>query len=196
MPRNGDICTPLTAIQYCSGDPTPADPADPAAPVIPDVTLTDIASFAPAKPTISNEPAGLGVVGMPTNFVSSAAEHAVGGRLFDTWDVVVHFVPAGFRFDYGDGTSQTSTSGGAAWADLGQAEFTPTATSHVYTGKGTFDASVTVLYAAVVEFGGGVWRPVAGYVQATTGGYGVRIVEVHTALVDKTCLENPAGPGC
>ena len=31
---------------------------------------------------------------------------------------------------------------------------------------------------------------------STTGGYDVRVVEVRTALVDKTCAENPRGPGC
>lgn len=190
---NTDNCTPLTTTQFCSGDPAAADPA---APAIPDVTLADIATFTPTSPTLENEPAGLGVVGMPTNFVSSASEQTVAGRLFDTWDVVVHFTPAGFRFDYGDGTAATTTTGGATWAALGQAEFTPTATSHVYSARGTYPASVTVLYSAWVDFGGGTTRSVAGYVESTTGGYDVRVVEVHTALVDKTCVENPAGPGC
>jgi hypothetical protein len=53
-----------------------------------------------------------------------------------------------------------------------------------------------VQYAASVDFGTGSWRPVAGLVSATAGGYDVRVVEVRTALVDKTCAENPAGPGC
>lgn len=192
---NTDNCTPLTTTQFCSGSIT-ADPADPAVPAIPDVTLADIATFTPTGPTLENEPAGLGVVGMPTNFVSSASEQTVPGRLFDTWDVVVHFTPAGFRFDYGDGISATTTTGGASWAALGQAEFTPTATSHVYSARATYPASVTVLYSAWVDFGGGITRSVAGYVESTTGGYDVRVVEVHTALVDKTCVENPAGPGC
>lgn len=192
---NTDNCTPLSTTQFCSGSIT-ADPADPAVPAIPDVTLADIATFTPTGPTLENEPAGLGVVGMPTNFVSSASEQTVPGRLFDTWDVVVHFTPAGFRFDYGDGISATTTTGGASWAALGQAEFTPTATSHVYSARAMYPASVTVLYSAWVDFGGGITRSVAGYVESTTGGYDVRVVEVHTALVDKTCVENPAGPGC
>jgi hypothetical protein len=53
-----------------------------------------------------------------------------------------------------------------------------------------------VLYSASVDFGSGLWRPVPGFVEATTGGYDVRVVEVHTGLVDKTCVENPHGPGC
>jgi hypothetical protein len=162
--------------------------------VLPDVTLADLASFVPARAALTGEPAGLGVVGMPTNLVAQASEQLIPGSLFD-YDVVVRFVPAAFRFDHGDGTSQTASMGGSTWAALGQAEFTPTSTSHVYRARGTYDVSVTVLYRASVDFGTG-WRPVDGYVEATTAGYGVRVVEVHTALVDKTCRENPTGPGC
>jgi hypothetical protein len=162
--------------------------------MLPDVTLADLASFVPARPALTGEPAGLGVVGMPTNLVAQAPEQLMPGSLFD-YDVVVRFVPAAFRFDHGDGTSQTASTGGSTWAALGQAEFTPTPTSHVYRARGTYDVSVTALYRASVDFGTG-WRPVDGYVEATAAGYGVRVVEVHTALVDKTCLENPSGPGC
>lgn len=170
--------------------------AEPAAPVIPDqVTLADIASFTPARPAVSGEPSGLGVVGMPTNVVAAASTQTLAGTLF-TFPVTVTFVPASFRFDFGDGTGLTSASGGTSWASLGQADFTPTSTSHAYAVRGTYNVTVTTLYSASVDFGGGQIRQVPGYVEATTGGYSVRVVEVHTGLVDKTCLENPAGPGC
>lgn len=177
---------------------TIADPiaAAPVAPTIPDqVTLADIASFVPARPAVSGEPSGLGVVGMPTNVVASASTQNIGGTLF-TFPVTVTFVPSAFRFDFGDGASLTSPSGGASWASLGQAEFTPTFTSHAYSARGTYAVTVTTLYSASVDFGGGQIRQVPGYVEATTGGYEVRVVEVRTGLVDKTCLENPSGIGC
>lgn len=184
--------------------PAPAEPAtcpldrcdllyDVAAP--PDVTLADLASFRPARPSLGGEPAGFGVVGMPTNVFAAASEQRIPGSLLG-WDVTVRFVPAGYVFDYGDGTVARTTSGGASWQSLGLAQFTPTATSHVYAARGTFPVAVTVEYAASVDFGSGVWRPVAGFVTATTAGYSVRVVEVRTALVDRTCLENPRGPGC
>jgi hypothetical protein len=162
---------------------------------LPDVTLADLVSFVPARPILQGEPAGLGVVGMPTNLVATASAQLIPGRLLD-YDVIVQFTPAAFRFDYGDGTGQRSTTGGSAWSTLGQAQFTPTSTSHAYAVRGTYGASVTVLYSAAVDFGAGRWRPVAGYVEATTGGYDIRVVEARTALVDRTCVENPSGPGC
>ncbi|MDQ2671034.1 MAG: hypothetical protein M3Y31_10410, partial [Gemmatimonadota bacterium] len=178
----------------CAADPDPMCRDSYAVGLLPDITLADLASFVPARPALTGEPTGLGVVGMPTNLVAQASEQRIPGTLLD-YDVVVRFVPAAFRFDHGDGTSQTASSGGSTWSALRQAEFTPTPTSHVYASRGTYDVSVTVLYRASVDFGSG-WRPVDGYVEATTSGYGVRVVEVHTALVDKSCLENPSGPGC
>ena len=132
---------------------------------------------------------------MQTNVLASASEQRIAGTLLG-WEVTVRFVPAAFVFDYGDGVTARSMSGGASWQRLGQAQFTPTPTSHVYRERGTYPVSVSVQYAASVDFGSGTWRPVAGYVTATTTGYGVRVVEVRTALVDRTCLENPRGPGC
>ncbi|MCH6229775.1 hypothetical protein MK786_03385 [Microbacterium sp. CFH 31415] len=162
---------------------------------LPEVTLADLASFRPATPQLTGEPAGFGVVGMPTNLVGAASEQRLSGTLLG-WDVTVRFVPAEFVFSHGDGTSATTTTGGASWARLAQAQFTPTATSHVYGERGTYPVSVTVRYAASVDFGTGLWLPVDGFVTAASGDYDVRVVEVRTALVDETCRENPSGPGC
>ena len=46
----------------------------------PEVTLADLASFRPAAPTLGGEPAGFGVVGMPTNVMATASEQRIAGR--------------------------------------------------------------------------------------------------------------------
>jgi hypothetical protein len=161
----------------------------------PDVTLADLASFRPARPSLDGEPQGFAVLGMPANLVAAASTQHIPGTILG-WYVTVRFVPARFVFTYGDGGSATTSTGGASWERLGLAQFTPTATSHVYAHRGTFPVSVAVEYSASVDFGSGTWRPVAGYVTASTGGYDVQVVEVRTALVDRTCGENPRGPGC
>ena len=161
----------------------------------PDVTLADLASFRPAQPTLAGEPAGFGVVGMPTNLLASASEERIPGSVLG-WDVTVRFVPVANVFDTGDGTTTRAATGGSPWTSLGQGQFTPTATSHVYRERGTYGVSVTVEYAASVDFGSGIWRPVPGVVRAQAAGYDVRVVEVRTALVDRTCDEDPTGPGC
>lgn len=206
----GSLTEPGSGGFEAPAPPRGSDPVPPAAPVdpcplnrctmtyevvvFPAVTVADLVSFVPARPSLTGEPTGLGVVGMPTNLVAAASTQLIPGRLFDR-DVVVQFTPAAFRFDHGDGSSATASTGGASWTALGQADFTPTATSHVYRERGTYPVAVTVLYSAAVDFGAG-WRAVPGFVQATTGGYDVRVVEVRTALVQRTCLEDPVGPGC
>lgn len=162
--------------------------------VIPDVTLADLASFRPAAPGFSIEPGGLGVAGLPTNLVATASTHSIPGTLFDR-PVTVHFSPARFTFAHGDGTSATASNGGATWAALGQAQFTPTSTSHVYATPGTYAVTITVGYSAVADFGT-FERPVTGLVTAGTGPQNVRILDARTALVDQTCVENTSGPGC
>jgi hypothetical protein len=160
----------------------------------PEVTLADLASFRPATPTLTGQPQGFGVVGMPANIVAAASEQQIAGTILG-WDVTVRFVPAAFVFDYGDGATARTRTGGASWEQLGQAQFTPTSTSHAYRSRGTYPVTVTVQYAPSVDFGGG-WRSVPGFVSASAGGYEVQVVEVRTALVDRTCAEDPSGPGC
>lgn len=161
---------------------------------IPDVTVDDLAAFRPAGPAVGGEPAGFGVAGLPTNLVATASEQLIPGTILD-WDVVVRFTPVGFVFDHGDGTSAQSDTGGRTWAQLGQPQFSPTATSHVYAARGSYTVSATVQYAASVDFGTG-WRDVPGVVSVGGGSYPIRVVEASTALVDLSCVENPTGPGC
>ncbi len=157
-------------------------------------TLADVASFAPAASALADEPDGVGIVGMPMNFVVNASSHVATGTLFDL-PVTVTFVPASFVFSHGDGTARTSATGGRSWAALGQAQFSATATSHAYAARGTYSASAVVQYSATVDFGnGGI--PVPGLLEVRTGASTVEILEVRTALVERTCLENPGGPGC
>jgi len=159
-----------------------------------DVTLTDVASFAPAPLPLTDEPDGVGIVGMPVNFVIDASSTTQHGTLFDL-PVAVRFTPASFTISPGDGTSYRTTTGGASWNTLGAAQFTATPTSHAYPARGTYTATATVHYAAAVDFGNG-WIPVPGTLDITTSATTLRIVEVHTALVDRTCTEDPSGPGC
>lgn len=163
---------------------------------IPYPTLADLARFTPQPPTLTGEPYTAGVIGKPTNFLSTASTHTLTGALFG-YPVSVQFTPVSYTFDYGDGTTATVTDAYDSWIDAGLPQFTPTDASHVYSAKGEFDVSVTVAYSATVNFtGSGAWLPVDGYVRATASGYDVTIYEVVTALVDKDCNEDPNGIGC
>ena len=160
----------------------------------PDVTAADLASFRPARPSLTGEPTGFGIVGAPTNVVAAASEQYMSGTLLG-WDVTVRFVPAGYVFDYGDGSTARSATGGRAGQPRAGAvhpdrhEPCLPRARHV---PGERDRAVR----GIRRFRIGHWRPVTGLVTATSGGYDVRVVEARTALVDQTCGENPGGPGC
>ena len=157
-------------------------------------TLTDVASFAPASVPVVDEPDGIGIVGMPMNFVAATDTHQSTGALFGL-PVTVRFTPDSVLFTYGDGDTRTAPTGGHTWVQLGLAQFSPTPTSHTYTERGTYTASAVARYTAEVDFGEG-WITVPGLLEIPTTATTVSIVEVRTALVDRTCLEDPHGPGC
>lgn len=163
-------------------------------PDIPSVTITDLVRFAPAGSVLTGEPNNVGVAGLPTNFVTAASTQTVAGELFG-FPLSVRFTPVAYDFIYGDGATSTSTTGGASWVDLAQAQFTPTDTSHAYRERGTYIAQVNVRYSAEVDFGAG-WFPIAGQVTANGAPQEIRIFEAHTALVAFTCAEAPHSPGC
>lgn len=163
-------------------------------PGLPPITITDLASFSPAKGTLLGEPDNLGVAGLPTNFVTEAETHIRSGELFG-FPIDVRFTPVSYTFHYGDGESDTTSSSGSSWESLGQAQFTPTDTSHTYTDRGTYDARVDIAYTAEIDLGVG-WFPIDGRLDIPGPTQQIRIFEAHTALVAHTCAELPSAPGC
>ncbi|MEV7620178.1 PKD domain-containing protein [Microbacterium sp. NPDC089321] len=182
----------------CWQNSIPGEEAEPEkgeeSPGLPPIAITDLATFAPAEGRIVGEPDSLGVVGLPANFVTEASPHVRSGDLFG-FPVDVRFTPVSYTFDYGDGETRTSSSPGASWASLGQAQFTPTDTSHTYSERGTYDARVDIAYAAEIDLGAG-WFPVEGQLDIPGPTQQIRIFEAHTALVARTCAEQPTAPGC
>lgn len=175
-------------------DPEEAEQASPDEPSLPAVTMTDLAAFAPAPVAAIGEPGNVGIAGMPTNFVAAASAHTRTGTLFG-FPISVRFSPVGYDFDYGDGARVSTATGGETWTSLGQAQFTPTSTSHVYQERGTYLADVDVRYSAEVDLGIG-WFPVAGELTTDGPDQEIRIFEAHTALVAFTCEQRPSAPGC
>lgn len=194
-----DACVAANASAWAPGDAPPADDdADPAPDeggyVIPPVTLTDVATLAPPAGTTLTEPDGVGVVGLPMNFIAPGQASTASGELFG-FPVTARFTPTEYVFDYGDGTVRVLGTPGRTWAALGQAQLTATDTSHTYSERGTYTAAITTRYAAEVNFGGG-WIPVAGLLELTADPIEITIYESRTALVELTCTEDPDGPGC
>ncbi|MET3511453.1 hypothetical protein [Plantibacter flavus] len=167
-----------------------------AAPAAQPVTIRDVASFAPAAPTVATEPAAWGVRGLHTNVIAGASGHTRTGTLLGQV-AEVHFIPVGFTFDYGDGEHATVRTGGSSWATLGLAEFSKTPTSHRYTSVGTKTITVDVEYAAEYRIGDSGWLPVIGTLPIPTEEpHTVQIVRNSTIGVDKPCRPGTPAIGC
>ena len=166
----------------------------PDAPVAP-ITLDDIATFRPVIGGSGMEPNGWIVTGLDTNFFSSASTHVVTGVLLDA-PAAVRFTPRSWLFDYGDGSSARTATGGASWAVLGVREFDPTATSHIYASPGTFTIDIAVQFGAEYSLDGQGWTAISGTLSVPAARFTATAGDAKTVLVARDCLANPSGPGC
>lgn len=183
MGENVDECPPPPPPP---GEPLEAESFDP-------ITLSDLAAFRPLVGELVVEPDGWGVVGTPTNFYATAETHTMSGELFDV-PIEVRWTPTSYVFDYGDGISETSTASGTAWRGP-EESWTETGTSHTYASRDDVTASLTVVFTAEVDAGGG-WFPVPGTLPVAAPSVPVKIFEVGTVLSNGDCMENPMAAGC
>ena len=159
------------------------------------ITITDIASFAPAPGGNNMEPNGWIVVGLYTNFYSDGGVRVVDGTLLGQ-PAAVRFIPQSWRWSYGDGSAKSSATPGASWAAQGLQEFDATATSHVFAHAGTYAIDLTVRYTAEYQFAGSGWVPIAGTLERPANRIVATASDASTVLVNRDCRQNPAGPGC
>ncbi len=168
------------------GEPLPEAAADP-------ITMSDLAAFRPLVGELVVEPDGWGVVGTPTNFYATAEAHTMDGELFDV-PIRVRWTPSSYVFDYGDGSVEETEASGAAWRGP-EESWTETATSHAYATTDDVRASVTVVFTAEVDAGGG-WFAVPGTLPVEAPAVDVKVFEVDTVLTNGDCMANPSGAGC
>ena len=159
------------------------------------MTLRDIASFRPAAPDNGMEPGGWAIEGLPANFVAGASVQVVSGTLLGQ-PADVRFTPVGYRWTHSDGAVVEGDGPGATWAALGQREFSPTATSHVYASAGEYTVDLSVVVRAEYRFAGSPWRSIAGTLSLAGAPQRVLVGEFDTVLTQGDCLANPSGPGC
>jgi PKD repeat protein len=161
----------------------------------PVVTTREVAHLVPGVGAQGMEPKGWMVVGLPTNFYADVAPSVVSTTLLGS-SAEVRFTPVSFVWDHGDGSTKTSASGGAPWAALGAAEFSETATSHVFVRPGEYTISLTVQYSAEYRIGGGAWRMLAGTVPSTSPPITASAKTAKTVLAADDCRRLHPSPGC
>jgi hypothetical protein len=159
------------------------------------VRISDLASFHPAAPSTSPEPNGWGVVALDVNFVANAPTQTLDGVLLGH-PAQVRFMPVGYSWSFGDGATLETSTPGSSWAALGVDEFTPTATSHRYDDRGTYQVRLVVTYRAEYRLGGQAWNDIVGTLPLSAEPRSLTIGDAKTVLVDRDCATDPSGPGC
>lgn len=182
--RPGQVPSP--APQHVSSDNYVSAPA---------VTIVDIASFVPNDASISSEPVQFAIVGLPVNLIAHASQHIVPGHLFgDPADV--RYTPVGVHWAFSDGSSSDTSDLGSAWASLGAADFTETATSHRFAATGRAQAAATIRYRAEYRLGSGEWTPISGVVERATPALELTVFAGKSALVGHLCNGGQHVIGC
>ncbi|RUQ97503.1 hypothetical protein [Labedella endophytica] len=161
---------------------------------VPTITLADLASFSPTAPTIRTEPDGWALRGLPINAIADTAVNSHDGTLLDH-PVTVRFTPHTYRWDWGDGTTTSTTTAGSTWEDVDLPRFSETATSHVYIERGTVTVTLHVDYSVEYQLDGDAWTSVTGTVNATSTDR-IYVGTATTVIVPDDCNADPLGIGC
>ncbi|WP_231599678.1 MULTISPECIES: PKD domain-containing protein [unclassified Salinibacterium] len=159
------------------------------------ITISDIASFRPQAPAAGMQPNQWMIVGLDTNFYATTSAHIVDGTLFGG-TAQVRFTPASYNWDYGDGSTATTSNPGKTWAKYRITEFDPTPTSHVFEEPGNYTITLAVTYAAEYRVAGSSWQNVVGTLTIVAPPLTATAGHATTVLVDQDCIANPTGIGC
>ena len=187
-PPRAPICDPTGRV--CRDQFTVTGPLEGRGPI----TLSDLVNFRPVVQVHRVQPDGWSVVGLHTNFYTETVSQVQNDLLLGI-PASVRFTPVSYRWDYGDGESATSQTGGRSWSDLGLAEFDRTPTSHIYARPGTFEITVVVVFGAEYRFGESAWIPIAGTVSVPANSVTVSASGAKTVLVGRECSARRS-PGC
>lgn len=183
---------------YCPDPGPPPEAVDTPGPAPEQVQLgaEDVASLAPSNGVLRTEPGGWALAGLPFNPSAQSEPQNVTGELLGL-PVEVRFTPVAFHWDYGDGTTRTSSTGGGTWQQLGQSEFTATATSRTYAQRGVYQLTLRLEQTAeyrVLPDGG--WQAVPGTILTEVASESIEVGAAGTVLVDRSCNRDARGPGC
>ena len=135
------------------------------------------------------------MIGLESNMITSTGPHVVGGVLLGS-PAEVRFTPVSFDFTYGDGGTRSASTPGASWAAQGLAEFSRTATSHIYSQSGSYEIAVRVAFALEYRWGSDNWTSIEGRVFGTAPTQTLVVVDTANVLVQRSCQQGIPAPGC
>lgn len=144
------------------------------------LTVQDLASFPITPATIHQQNPPHTLKNYHTNFWADPNPQefttVIAGR-----QVQVRATPVLYTFDYGDGTSKTTTNPGYRLGEDVWDEETPT--SHQYQEARDFTFQLTTTYRGEYSVEGGPWQVIDGTVEQTGEGQLVRVWQTKVGLV-------------
>ena len=142
----------------------------------PGMVLRAFRSLAWPEPALSVQPPdGETLVNFDTNFFTTLTEPQTQTVTLIGIQVEIEATPSSYRWHFGDGADETTSSAGAAYPDLD--------ITHSYARAGRLGPSVDVVYSGRYRVGGGGWTDIPGTLMVPGPAVALTVLEAKPQLV-------------
>lgn len=156
----------------------------------PVVTEEDFQSFEIPPSTLHSWPDSWAVTNRRTAFWADASVRYIDLTLFDI-PVRVRATPVAYAWDFGDGTTERTTSPGSRPRSVQDARI-----HHTYSEPGIVTVTLTTYYAGMYSVDGGPWLTIPGQAAVPSAPLELEVFRYHRFLVEEDCLDSPDSPDC
>jgi hypothetical protein len=173
-------------------DPPPGTPgAGPDA--VPEFTEADFRRLPIQAATIGAQPGRHTLKGSETNIYADSQPQEFTATLLGH-DFRVRAKPLEYRWDYGDGTTLTTSAPGGPVPESRWGE--KTVTSHVFTATGDFTVRLTTVFTGEFSVDGGPYQQIAGTAPVPSEPRTLSVWRSEVKQYADDCNVNPQGAGC
>lgn len=150
-----------------SDEPEDSEEEEPPPP--PTITTADFLElpFEPAGVSFEPELIGFGYLNRHVNVFADVETQVISQDMLG-YEVDIRALPSQFHWDYGDGTTRTTSEPGGPLPEFDSAGFevnktdTETITSHAYAETGRFPVTVETVFLGEYRIDGGPWMAIPG----------------------------------
>lgn len=157
----------------------------------PDVTWEDVGETSIPPSDIFVMPEGWGVVNKPVAVWAGNNSSRTETMELAGYTVEIRVTPAQYKWNFGDGSTTTTTSAGRKPRYAHDADI-----SHSYSESGEYTINLTTSYVGQFRVDGGPWEDIPGTAEIASTPVPVEIYRYVRYLVDEDCTTNPDGPDC
>jgi hypothetical protein len=129
----------------------------------------------PSSELVIQPPDGRTLVNFRTNFLTTNDEATTQSVTLLGQRVVIEARPSSYGWDFGDGTSSTTSTPGARYPDLD--------VTHRYLRKGAYAPSVSTTYVGRFRVNGGEWQEIPGSLTVPGEAVDLQVIGARPTLV-------------